>query len=1136
MVSTAGLGGTASGVTPAHALMSSLRSFSGVERRVRSRGAAGFFIAIAVMNASNYVFHVVVSRGLGPGEYGGLSSLLAVLLVLSVPLNALQTTVAKRTAQLRVDGRGRELPSLSSATVRLLCPFAFVACLGFALAAPAVGAFLRVGIMSVALLGAYVLGSSLLAVPLGVMQGLERFRAMASVMLAGVFVRLVMGVVLVDGGWGIEGALLATVLGPAVSLVLAQRLLWRRRGDRDATSRPWSVTLLRGEFRPTLLGLGAFWVLAGVDVVLARHYLGPEQAGFYSSAAILARALLFVPGAVSTVAFPWFVRVARGTHDAARWLVVTTVTVAGLVLLASPPLILFRREAVTFAFGQGFAPAAGLLPVLALSMGVLAVANLLVYFCIAQGVRSHVIVLGGVAVEGILISIFHEDPTQVVACMGVVAGLVTAALWIAAWAVARPGGGASSIEDGLPVTEVTAIADRPRDVSPRLSLVLPCYNGADTLADVLDELTRELADLTTYEVILVSDGSVDGTVATAARFADRGVRVLAYERNVGKGYALRVGLAAARGRYVAYMDADGDIDPEGLGSFLTLVDLYDPDIVVASKRHPMSQIDYPLVRRALSWTYHRLTRAMFRLNLRDTQTGFKLLRSDVLAAVLPRVRQRGYAFDLELLVVAARLGYTRVFEAPVRIGFRSASKMRMRTALRMGVDAGLLFGRRYVLDGFGDPKSYGRSPREPRAEGATDHPDTTAERRTTIPVPPIRSDEITGRPPRRGDDEVVDAGCLRILVLNWRDIANPDAGGAEVFTHEVARRWVSWGHDVTLLTSRFPGGRPNETIDGVRIRRVGVLRHGSFHLHVQRELRALQGYDVLIDEINSIPFLTPVWSDRLPPVVALIHQLAEDVWDSEVPSPLAAIGRRAEPRMLRMYHDVPTVTVSTSTKADLERLGFRDVRLVLQGRDEPPSIDVLREPRPTVLFVGRLAANKRPDHAVAAYRALRERLPGARLWIVGSGVMEDDLRREAGDGVELLGRVDRRELYERMARAHCLLVPSVREGWGLVITEANAVGTPAVGYDVPGIRDAIRDGRTGLLAPPGDAVTLGRLAAELLSDPDRYRRTQIEAQRWGCCFSWDTTAELMLAVLAEQARVAGTAGREVGGAALAPAG
>ena len=1068
-----------------------------------SRSAIGFFVAVGIMNASNVAFHVMASRWMGPGEYGALSSLLAVLFVLSVPLNTLQTAVAKRTTELRAEGRELEIASLSFAAVRVLGPMACLTCVGLALVAPLVGAFLHVGLGSVALLGVFSLTSVVLAAPLGALQGMKKFWAMAGVLLAGVVTRLVVGFLLFRAGWGIEGALAATALAPAVSLVLAQRVLRQIGVRQGGQPESWNITLLRGDFRQALLGLGAFWLMAGIDVVLARHYLGPEQAGFFASAGMIAKAMLFLPGAISTIAFPRFVEAARDDGEAGRWLRRSVGAIVLISVVTLPVLVIFRTEAVRLAFGHGFAPAADLVPVLAVAMSLLAIANLLVYFCIARGVRAHVIVLPGVALEVALVALFHHDPRQVTIAIVTVSAAVTVGLWLAARAAARPVVGGADDRSDEPLV---GVAPGP-GVSPHLTVVLPCHNGADALHDVLAQTVDVLDPLTTFEVIVVSDGSTDRTEEIASAFPDERVRLLAYRRQQGKGHAVRVGCAAARGRYVAFMDSDGDIEPQAFASFLPLVDLYDPDAVIGSKRHPLSHVDYPVLRRALSSMFRMLTNALFRLRVRDTQTGIKLFRRDVLVDVLPRLRDDGYTFDLELLVIARQLGHTRVFEAPVRIGYRSASTLGVRTPLRMLAATIALFVRRYVLDSYRDP---GTGAPMPAAPGAA-------------------SDEVAAIGPssERG---------IRILVVNWRDVANPDAGGAEAFTHEVTRRWAAWGHEVTLLTSRFRGGRPTETIDGVEIRRVGALRRGSFHLLVQRELSRLHGYDVVIDEINTLPFLSPLWSDTLPPIVGLIHQLAEDVWDAEMPRPVAAIGRRAEPRMLRMYRDVPVVTISGSTSSDLQRLGFRDVRLVLQGRDEPPAISAEKEPSPTFLFVGRLTANKRPDHAIDAFRTASEAIPDARLWIIGDGPMKDALRERGDAGVEVLGRVSRDELYERMARAHCLLVPSVREGWGLVITEANAVATPAVGYAVAGIRDAIRDGRTGLLVTPGDPQALGRAAADLLLDPERYEQMQIEAERWGTCFSWDLTAELFLEIVKERVH-AGRADRmEAVGAGLAATG
>ena len=220
------------------------------------------------------------------------------------------------------------------------------------------------------------------------------------------------------------------------------------------------------------------------------------------------------------------------------------------------------------------------------------------------------------------------------------------------------------------------------------------------------------------------------------------------------------------------------------------------------------------------------------------------------------------------------------------------------------------------------------------------------------------------------------------------------------------------------------------------------------------------------------------------------------------------------------------VTVSESTRDDLCRLGLRNVRVIPIGRDEPPDLNgVEREVTPTFLFVGRLTANKRPDHAVEAFRYIRERVPEARLWIVGRGPMEERLREQLPPGAEMLGYLSRRDLYERMARAHCLLVTSVREGWGMVITEANSVGTPAVGYDVPGVRDAIRDGESGLLAEAAEPIALARAALSLVADQGACASRR-EQSIWAARrFSWGRTAAVLMSTALNGTRLQSKAAR-----------
>ncbi len=197
----------------------------------------------------------------------------------------------------------------------------------------------------------------------------------------------------------------------------------------------------------------------------------------------------------------------------------------------------------------------------------------------------------------------------------------------------------------------------------------------------------------TYEVIAVSDGSTDGSETSIEEFDDNLVKRVVLKTNNGKGEALRVGLAKGRGRYLGFIDADGDVSPEQIEPFVSLMKLYDPDIVLGSKRHPMSRVDYPFLRRAYSWGFQQLIRGLFRLKVKDTQTGIKLIRRDVLSNVLPLMVERRFAFDLELFVVARHLGYSRFFEAPVTIRRRFTSTISVKAVWTMFVDTIAIFWR-----------------------------------------------------------------------------------------------------------------------------------------------------------------------------------------------------------------------------------------------------------------------------------------------------------------------------------------------------------------------------------------------------------------------------------------------------------
>jgi glycosyltransferase involved in cell wall biosynthesis len=206
-----------------------------------------------------------------------------------------------------------------------------------------------------------------------------------------------------------------------------------------------------------------------------------------------------------------------------------------------------------------------------------------------------------------------------------------------------------------------------------LTVVVPYYNPGPGLRSTVEGAVDVLRGTgISFEIVTVSDGSTDGSDASLEGLHPDVVRRVEIA-HAGKGKAVRAGLATGRGRYLGFIDGDGDVPPELLADFVEVVRRRHPDVVLGSKRHPDSQVVYPPARRLYSWGYQQLVRMLFHLDVRDTQAGIKLVRREVLSEVLPLMEEEGYAFDLEMLVIAHRLGYRDLVEAPVRIGRRFSS-------------------------------------------------------------------------------------------------------------------------------------------------------------------------------------------------------------------------------------------------------------------------------------------------------------------------------------------------------------------------------------------------------------------------------------------------------------------------------
>lgn len=243
-----------------------------------------------------------------------------------------------------------------------------------------------------------------------------------------------------------------------------------------------------------------------------------------------------------------------------------------------------------------------------------------------------------------------------------------------------------------------------------LSILMPAYNEAHSIAENVCETVETMRGLgIDFEIVVVDDGSLDGT-HTAAINALRAwpdcVRIVRCRRNKGKGNALICGTAYSKGEYVAFLDADMDLHPEQLANFFAIMSARGADVVIGSKFHPQSKVEYPRLRRIYSFFYFMLVRSLFGLPVRDTQTGIKLFKREVLEQVLPRVLVKRFAFDLELLANVHHFGY-RIVEAPVVVNFnRVCSRLRLPAVWNVFVDTLAIFYRMRILRYYDQPKRF----------------------------------------------------------------------------------------------------------------------------------------------------------------------------------------------------------------------------------------------------------------------------------------------------------------------------------------------------------------------------------------------------------------------------------------------
>ncbi|PID31950.1 hypothetical protein CR970_03015 [Candidatus Saccharibacteria bacterium] len=400
---------------------------------------------------------------------------------------------------------------------------------------------------------------------------------------------------------------------------------------------------------------------------------------------------------------------------------------------------------------------------------------------------------------------------------------------------------------------------------------------------------------------------------------------------------------------------------------------------------------------------------------------------------------------------------------------------------------------------------------------------------------------------------------MNILWVNWKDWRHPGAGGAEVVLHELIKRQVADGHNVTLLTALYKDAKPIEQCEGLTIIRVPGNRYIQPFTTARHYRKHLRGqHDVIIEAVNTAPYFMPYLTShrwcglsprkrlaarKRPPAtdttvcrwcsktiaqpLVLYHQLARQVWFHELPPPFGLLGYALiEPAstFLMAKSGTPTIAMSNSTKQDLKRFGFREQQLhiISEGIESEPlrSLDgITKYEQPTLFAHGAMRAMKRTLHQIQAFELAKPHIPDLRIMVSGNHngpygkkVLDYIAASPYAADIHVLGRTTTQKRDELMQRSHLHLQTAAKEGWGITVTEANASGTPCVVYDTDGLRDSVRNGETGIITA-SNPQSMANAIVQLLQDQDAYEKLRQNAWRWSHDITFDQSYRDLLAVL-----------------------
>lgn len=375
-----------------------------------------------------------------------------------------------------------------------------------------------------------------------------------------------------------------------------------------------------------------------------------------------------------------------------------------------------------------------------------------------------------------------------------------------------------------------------------------------------------------------------------------------------------------------------------------------------------------------------------------------------------------------------------------------------------------------------------------------------------------------------GSTETTEASDrLRILILNWRDIKHGWSGGAESYVHELAKRWVKEGHEVSLFCGNDGKSKRNGLIDGVKI----VRRGGNYTVYlwafIYYALRFRNKFDVIIDSENGIPFFAPLYARK--PVFLLIHHIHQDVFTKQLRFPVSNIAAFLEASVMpKVYRHNKIITVSESSKEDILKIGFgksNDVSIVHPGIETSLFKKEEKTQNPLFSYVGRLKSYKNIDIAIRAFSQVIRIYPKSKLLIIGEGETLNNLKKLAIDldirkNIVFTGRVSNERKARLLSRSWVVLQPSMVEGWGITVIESNASGTPVIASNVNGLKDSVLHGQTGTLVPVRDVDAFAHAMIDFIID-EKYREEMSKnAYAWSANFTWEDSARKFFSIISSE--------------------